>query len=57
MPVLAFLIGALTFVPLISAFYAHALGKNFWRWYAIGFVLPVISVFILFFLDDRETGM
>ncbi|TND07441.1 MAG: hypothetical protein FD123_3219 [Bacteroidetes bacterium] len=53
MPVLAFLISVLTCVPMISGFYAKAQGRNFWKWYAVGFVLPIISVFILFFMDKR----
>ncbi|MEO5643846.1 MAG: hypothetical protein ABIS12_10995 [Bacteroidia bacterium] len=52
MPILGFFFGMLFFVPLTSAFFARSLGRSFWTWFAIGCVLPFISVFILWFLPE-----
>jgi hypothetical protein len=56
MPLLA-LIGSIIFcVPLTSAFFARSLGRSFWKWFAIGCVLPLVSVFILWFLPEVKQG-
>ncbi|MDQ3108904.1 MAG: hypothetical protein M3R17_03325 [Bacteroidota bacterium] len=52
MPILSFLFSILFFVPLTSAFFACSLGRSFWKWFAIGCVLPLVSVFILWFLPE-----
>jgi hypothetical protein len=52
MPILAFLGSILFFVPLTTAFFARSLGRSFWKWFAIGCVLPLVSVFILWFLPE-----
>lgn len=52
MPLLAIIGSFLFFVPLTSAFFARSLGRPFWLWFAIGCVLPLISVFILLFLPE-----
>jgi len=54
MPILATLFGIISFVPLITAFFARSQGRPFWKWYAVGCVLPLVSVFILFFLDEKK---
>lgn len=51
MPLIAFLFTLITFVPMTTAFFARSLGRPFWKWFAIGCVLPFISVIILFFID------
>lgn len=53
-PMMLGLVSGLTCIPLISAFYARSLGKNFFAWYFIGMLLPLISVFILILMDKRE---
>jgi hypothetical protein len=52
MPLLAFIGSVIFCVPLTTAFFARSLGRNFKIWFAIGCVLPVISVFILWFLPE-----
>ena len=54
MPVLAFFGSMLFLVPLITAFYAQSQGRNFWKWFVVGCVLPIISVFILFAMHPDE---
>ncbi len=41
-------------LPLITSRLAKRLGYNPKIWFAIGFVLPVISTFILFCLPDKS---
>ncbi len=38
---------------LIAAFYAKQIGRSFWFWFWISFVLPVISIIILMNLPDK----
>lgn len=52
MPILAFFGSILFFVPLTSAFFARSLGRPFWMWFGIGCILPIISIFILWFLPE-----
>lgn len=39
-------------IPIITSRLAKRLGRNPKKWFLIGLVLPVISTFILFFLED-----
>jgi MFS family permease len=43
---------ALFSIPLITASFANRMGRSPIKWFFIGIILPVISVFILFFLPD-----
>jgi hypothetical protein len=47
---------AIFHVPLITAFLARRLGRSFWKWFAIGCVLPFVSVFILLLLPEIKSG-
>jgi len=48
-------IGSLVFgVPLITAFCARRFGRSFWKWFAIGCVLPIVSVYILLLLPEPK---
>jgi hypothetical protein len=38
---------------LIAAFYARQIGRSFWFWFWISFLLPVISIIILLNLPDK----
>jgi hypothetical protein len=48
------LFSAITVFPMITANLARRLGRPFKIWFVIGFLLPVISVFILFLLPDKS---
>ena len=39
-------------IPLITGSFAKRMGRPYKKWFIIGALLPVISVFILFFLPD-----
>ncbi len=39
-------------LPLISGLFARRMGRSFKLWFIIGIFLPLISVFIIFFLPD-----
>lgn len=33
--------------PLLSAYYAHTLGRSFWKWFLIGCIFPFTTNFVL----------
>ena len=39
-------------LPLIAGLFARSMGRSFQRWFIIGLFLPLIAIFILFFLPD-----
>jgi hypothetical protein len=41
------------FFPPVMGYLATTKGYHFWTWFVIGFFLPVISLFILFFLKEK----
>ncbi|GAB3586076.1 hypothetical protein [Hymenobacter daeguensis] len=51
--VLILLVSALVFAP-ITGYIAYNYGRSFWRWFAIGMVLPFVSVFIALGMAMRE---
>ncbi|MCX6311949.1 MAG: hypothetical protein NT084_09990 [Bacteroidetes bacterium] len=54
MPFLFFLGATIFGVPMITAFCAHRFGRPFWKWFAIGCVLPLVSVFIVLMLPEQQ---
>lgn len=44
----------LLFFAPVMGYLAICKGHNFWLWFWIGLFLPVISLFILFFLKDKK---
>jgi uncharacterized membrane protein len=40
----------------VAGVYAKSMGKNFWFWFFISFLIPIISLIVLLFLDkdDKE---
>ena len=47
----------LLFFAPVMGYLAICKGHNFWLWFWIGLFLPVISLFILFFLKDKERDL
>lgn len=52
---------AVMLIPqLVAGIYAKSIGKNFWFWFFISFLIPIISLIILLFLDkdsnDKRKG-
>ncbi|WP_188815675.1 hypothetical protein [Hymenobacter cavernae] len=45
---------AVSFLPLTTGYCAYSYGRSFWLWFALGWVLPIISFFILFALICRK---
>ncbi|MCZ4223879.1 hypothetical protein [Pedobacter rhodius] len=39
---------------LLAGFLAKRTGRNFWFWFLISFLIPVISLIILIFLEDKN---
>jgi MFS family permease len=39
---------------ILAGFLAKRTGRNFWFWFCISFVIPIISLIILIFLEDKN---
>lgn len=48
------LLFALIIPQLVAGGYAKSIGKSFWFWFFISFLIPVISLIILLFLDKEN---
>ncbi|MDQ1140602.1 hypothetical protein [Pedobacter agri] len=46
-------IGLLLSPQLLAGFLAKRTGRNFWFWFLISFLIPIISLVILIFLEDK----
>jgi len=40
---------------LVAGVYAHSMGKSFWFWFFISFLIPIISLIVLLVIDNRTT--
>lgn len=40
--------------PLLTGYIAVSNGRSFWRWYALGFLLPFVSVFVIMIVATRD---
>ena len=47
-------LGLLLLPQLLAGFLAKRTGRNFWFWFFISFLIPIISLIILIFLEDRN---
>ncbi|RYU81274.1 hypothetical protein [Hymenobacter persicinus] len=45
---------AMSFLPLTTGYCAYSYGRSFWLWFALGWVLPIVSFFLLFALLYRK---
>ena len=45
---------AISFIPIITGYCAHSRGRSFWLWFVLGWVLPLVSFFLLFALIARD---
>jgi len=47
-------LGLLLSPQLLAGFLAKRTGRNFWFWFLISFLIPIISLIILIFLEDKN---
>jgi hypothetical protein len=38
----------------VAGIYAKSMGRSFWFWFFISFLIPIVSLIILYFLDKDE---
>lgn len=50
----AVILGLLLSPQLLAGFLAKRTGRNFWFWFLISFLIPIISLIILIFLEDKN---
>lgn len=43
-----------SFMPIMTGFYAYNHGRSFWRWFAIGLGLPFFSLMLVAVVVHRE---
>ncbi len=44
------------FIPqLVAGVYAHGMGKSFWFWFFISFLIPIISLIVLLIIDKKQS--
>ncbi|MBT2562659.1 hypothetical protein [Pedobacter sp. ISL-64] len=47
-------LGLLLSPQLLAGFLAKRTGRNFWFWFFISFLIPIVSLIILIFLEDKN---
>lgn len=47
-------LGLLLSPQILAGFMAKRTGRNFWFWFLISFLIPIISLIILIFLEDKN---
>lgn len=40
---------------LVAGIYAHSIGKSFWFWFFISFLIPIISLVVLLVIDSKKS--
>ena len=45
---------AISFIPILTGYCAQSRGRSFWLWFALGWLLPLGSFFLLFALIARD---
>ncbi|HKG08022.1 MAG TPA: hypothetical protein VKB19_16265, partial [Pedobacter sp.] len=39
---------------IVAGIFAKSMGRNFWFWFFISFLIPIVSLIILLFMDDKN---
>ncbi|MGN8058589.1 hypothetical protein ACTJKN_20055 [Pedobacter sp. 22163] len=47
-------LGLLLSPQLLAGFLAKRTGRNFWFWFFISFLIPIVSLIVLIFLEDKN---
>ncbi|RZL26935.1 MAG: hypothetical protein EOO96_22375 [Pedobacter sp.] len=50
------LLAVLLIPQFVAGVYAKSIGKSFWFWFLISFLIPIISLIVLLFLDKNKGG-
>lgn len=48
------ILGLLLSPQILAGFLAKRTGRNFWFWFFISFIIPIISLIILVMLEDKN---
>ena len=49
------LICVLLIPQTVAGILAFSMGRSFWFWFFISFLIPIISLIVLLFMDDKGT--
>ena len=47
-------VAAMSFIPIMTGYCAHSRGRSFWLWFALGWLLPLASFFLLVALIAKD---
>lgn len=53
----AVVFGIFFFPQLVAGFLAKSMGRNFWFWFFISFLIPIISLIILLSLKNKNENV
>ncbi len=45
---------AISFIPIMTGYCAYSHGRSFWLWFALGWLLPIVSFLLLLALVARD---
>ena len=53
-PIFFIALGIVLAPQIIAGVLAKSRGRKFWFWFFISFLIPIISVIVLFYLEDKK---
>jgi hypothetical protein len=45
---------AISFIPIMTGYCAYSHGRSYWLWFALGWLLPIVSFLLLLALVARD---
>ncbi|MGI4871961.1 MAG: hypothetical protein ACRYFX_12385 [Janthinobacterium lividum] len=48
------MVAVMSFIPIMTGYCANSRGRSFWLWFALGWLLPIVSFLLLFALIARD---
>lgn len=45
---------AISFIPIMTGYCAYSHGRSFWLWFALGWLIPIVSFLLLLALVARD---
>jgi hypothetical protein len=52
--ILLMVLAGISFIPIVTGYCAASRGRSFWVWFALGWLLPIVSFLLLFALIARD---
>jgi len=52
--IILMMVAGISFIPIVTGYCAASRGRSFWLWFALGWLLPIVSFLLLFALIARD---